>query len=185
MKGDPAAIEAAAENLATAEGQYNAALGESELGLGYKASPILGPAGPQSLPDQVTAIGYRVGDVGPLVGNRGAVRLQELLGHTGHTLLLLAGEASASDLGEQLDLMRRIADRHPAHVKPFAITRNAASGHSDSPPRFVDPTGEAHARLVVGEGPCLCLVRPDGHLGLRVTPPEISAVEAYLARILR
>ena len=44
-QGDPAAIDAAAKNLATAEGQYKAAFGESELGLGYDASPILGPSG--------------------------------------------------------------------------------------------------------------------------------------------
>ena len=67
-QGDPAAIDAAAKNLATAEGQYKAAFGESELGLGYDASPILGPVGPEPISRSMTAIGYRLGDAGPLTG---------------------------------------------------------------------------------------------------------------------
>ena len=48
---------------------------------------------------------------------------------------------------------------------------------------LIDPTGAAHARLG-GDEPSLCVVRPDGHLGLRVTPSALPAVEAYFARIL-
>ena len=99
-KGDPAAIDAAAQNLATAEGQYKAAFGELELGLGYDASPILGPIGPEPLSQTMTAVGYRVGDAGPLMGPGGAIRLHEVIAHTGHTLLLTIGEGDGANSDE-------------------------------------------------------------------------------------
>ena len=97
-QGDPAAIDAAAKNLATAEGQYKAAFGESELGLGCDASPILGSIGPEPISRSMTAIGYRLGDAGPLTGPGGATRLHELIAHTGHTLLLTIGERDSSQV---------------------------------------------------------------------------------------
>ena len=94
-QGDPAAIDAVAQGLATAEGQYKAAFGESELGLGYDASPILGSIGPEPIPQSMTAIGYRLGDAGPLMGPGGAIRLHELIAHTGHSLLATIGKGTA------------------------------------------------------------------------------------------
>jgi hypothetical protein len=45
-----------------------------------------------------------------------------------------------------------------------------------------DPTGLLHERL--GDaGPCLCLVRPDGHLGFRSSPPSLDALRDYLGRL--
>ena len=47
-----------------------------------------------------------------------------------------------------------------------------------------DPTGALHERLGA-DRPCLCLVRPDGHLGLRAEPPAPEALHAHLGRIFR
>jgi NADPH-dependent dioxygenase len=129
-------------------------------------------------------VGYRVGDAGPLAGRAGAVRLHELLAHTGHTLLLLAGDPDVVRTGEWLDMARRIAVRYRPHLKAFVVVRNRATPESDADDLLVDTAGTAHARLRGGEGPCLCMVRPDGHLGLRCAPPALPMVEAYLARIL-
>jgi 2-polyprenyl-6-methoxyphenol hydroxylase-like FAD-dependent oxidoreductase len=181
-KGDPAAIDAAAQNLATAQGQYKAAFGESELGLGYDASPILGSIGPEPLSQCMTAIGYRVGDAGPLTGPGGPTRLHELIAHTGHTLLLMIGEGDSGKLDKFLTMARRIAAPFGSHVKAFVVARNAAASESAAD-LLVDATGTAHSRLGGGETPSLCLVRPDGHLGLRLTPPSLPAVDAYFARI--
>jgi 2-polyprenyl-6-methoxyphenol hydroxylase-like FAD-dependent oxidoreductase len=181
-QGDPAAIDAAATGLATAEGQYKAAFGESELGLGYDASPILGSIGPEPLSQSMTPIGYRLGDAGPLTGPGDAIRLHELIAHTAHTLFVTIGEGDGAKSDEVVKMARHVADRFSPHVKAFVVTRNAnASGsHEDF---IVDATGTAHSRLG-GDAPSLCLIRPDGHLGLRLMPPSLPAVEAYFARIL-
>jgi hypothetical protein len=168
--------------MATAEGQYKAAFGESELGLGYDASPILGSIGPEPISRSMTAIGYRLGDAGPLTGPGGAIRLHELIAHTGHTLLVTTGEGDGANSDEVVKTARHVADRFGPHVKGFVVARKANANESAAD-LLVDATGSAHARLGGGE-PSLCVVRPDGHLGLRVTPSALPAVEAYFARIL-
>lgn len=180
-KGDPAAIEGAAQNLATVEGQQKAALGESELGLGYGASPILWPSGDEAQPAFATAIGYRVGDAGPLVGTSGAARLHAVLAHPGHTVLLLIGKAGDAETSEWLKMTRHIAGRFGPNVKALVVTRH---GEPTAPDLLVDAAGTVHARLAGGDGACLCAVRPDGYLGLRLRPPALSAIKAYFARIL-
>ena len=77
---------------------------------------------------------------------------------------------------------RHVADRFDPHVKAFVVVRNAAASASAGD-LLIDTTGAAHARLG-GDEPSLSVVRPDGHLGLRVTPSALPAVEAYFARIL-
>jgi hypothetical protein len=167
--------------LATAEGQYKAAFGESELGLGYEASPILGPIGPEPISQSMTAIGYRLGDAGPLTRPDGAVRLHDVIAHTGHTVLAAIGEGDSANSHEVVKTALHVADRFGPHVKAFVIARNANGGGSTAD-LLIDATGAAHARLG-GEAPSLCVVRPDGHLALRVTAPAVPAVEAYFARI--
>ncbi len=143
-QGDPAAIEAAAKNLATAEGQYKAAFGESELGLGYDASPILGSIGPEPVSQSMTAIGYRLGDAGPLTGPGGAVRLHEVIAHTGHTVLATTGEGDSANSDEIVKTARQVADRFGPHVKAFVVARKAnASGSAAD-----------HADRPDGRGPC-------------------------------
>jgi 2-polyprenyl-6-methoxyphenol hydroxylase-like FAD-dependent oxidoreductase len=181
-QGDPAAIDAAAKGLATAEGRYKAAFGESELGLGYDASPILGPIGPEPISPSVTAIGYRLGDAGPLTGSGGAMRLHDVIAHTGHTVLATTGEGDGAKSDEVIKTARHVADRFSTHVKAFIVARRVNGGGSPAD-LLIDTTGAAHARLG-GDEPSLCVVRPDGHLGLRVTPSALPAVEAYFARIL-
>ena len=180
-KGDPAAIDAAAQNLATAEGQYKAAFGESELGLGYDSSPILGPIGSEPLSQSMTAIGYRVGDA-PLTGPGGATRLHELIAHTGHTMLLTIGEGDRAKSDELLKMARQVTAPLGSDVKAFVVTRNAAAGESAAD-LLIDTSGAAHARLGGAESPSLCVIRPDGHLGLRLTPPALPAVKGYFSRI--
>jgi hypothetical protein len=105
-----------------------------------------------------------------------------VIAHTGHTVLATAGEGDSAKSDEVVNMARHVANRFGPHVKAFVVTRNAnASGsHVDL---LIDATGTAHSRLG-GEEPSLCVVRPDGHLGLRLTPPTLPAVEAYFARIL-
>jgi 2-polyprenyl-6-methoxyphenol hydroxylase-like FAD-dependent oxidoreductase len=179
-KGDPAAIEGAAQNLAKVEDQHKAALGESELGLGYAVSPILWPDEDEAPSTLVTAIGYRVGDARLLVGMGEAAQLHAVLAHPGHTVLILIGEADDAETGEWLKMGRHIAGRFGPDVKAIVLRRNGKPAAQDL---LVDASGTARARLAGGDGACLCVVRPDGYLALRLRPPVLSAVEAYFARI--
>jgi hypothetical protein len=70
-----------------------------------------------------------------------------------------------------------------AHVQAYVVTRNARS--EDAPDELLrDPTGALHKRLGA-ERPSLCLVRPDGHLGLRAEPPALAPLKAHLGCIFR
>ena len=67
-------------------------------------------------------------------------------------------------------------------LRAFVVTRGEVG--QDAPGELLrDPSGALHARLGA-DRPSLFLVRPDGHLGLRATPPSLAAVQGYLARIL-
>ena len=123
-----------------------------------------------------------MGTPAPWTGPGGALRLHELIAHTGHTLFATIGEGDSAKSDEVVKMARHVADRFGPHVKAFVVARNATAGgsHDDL---LIDATGAAHSRLG-GEEPSLCVVRPDGHLGLRLTPPALPAVEAYFARIL-
>ncbi len=181
-KGDPTASETIAAALASEDDRRKAAIDELEIGFGYDSSPILEAVGAQPLSPPATPVGYRVGDAGPFAGHDGAVRLHELLAHTGHTLFLLLGGADAAAVDAGLSLARRVTGRHGAHVNAYVVTTNAANFDGNAGELLLDKDGTAHARLG-GDGPSLCLVRPDGHLGMRCIPPSLPALEAHLARI--
>ncbi len=183
-KGDPTATETIAAALASEDGRRNAAIGESETGFGYDDSPIIDAVGPQRLSQLGTPVGYRVGDAGSIEGRDGAVRLHELLAHTSHTLFLLLGDADAVAVDAGLSLVRNVTGRYGTHVIAHVVTSNAVACERDAGELLLDRNGAIHARLACGE-PCLCLVRPDGHLGMRCVPPSLQAVEAHLARIFR
>jgi 2-polyprenyl-6-methoxyphenol hydroxylase-like FAD-dependent oxidoreductase len=145
-------IDAIASALANKDEHLKAAMAETELELNYEVSPIFEP---DAADGAATRIGQWVGS------------LPELIDYDRHTLFLLLGDADAETGRQARDLVRRLADRHGHRLKTVVIEG------SEHP---------AHARLANGQGPCLCLVRPDGHLGLRC-PPSMDAVNAYFARI--
>ncbi len=140
-KGGAAGFDAIAAALATADDQHKAALASSEIGFGYDASPILGPRNAPLPSPSATMVGYRVGDAGPLVGRAGAVRLHELLAHTGHTLLLLTGGTDVAATGAWLDMARRVTARYGPHVKAFVLAGNGATPNADADDLLVDTDG--------------------------------------------
>lgn len=178
-RGGPEAIHVVGEALSTADGRLEAALAESEIGLGYEASPLLEHDCPAPSPT-ATRVGYRVGEAAPLVSRSSSTRLHQLLAHTAHTLILLTDEAEAT--ADDWQLMRELERRRAPHLRALVVTRQAAVPNLNPERTFTDATGAAHAILGEGHYPCLCVVRPDGHLGHRGTTP--AGVEAYLARIL-
>ena len=183
LQPDPAPRLALAQFLSTPEGRAAAAIGEAEIGLGYDRSPIVGETVAHPRPATGgTQVGYRVGDAGPLEGQGPTRRLHELIGVPVHTLLLL-GEADPCAAGQGLALASAAAERYRPHLQAYVVTRNPRA--EDAPDALLrDPTGALHGRFGA-DRPSLCLVRPDGHLGLRTEPPSLDALQAHLEGIFR
>jgi 2-polyprenyl-6-methoxyphenol hydroxylase-like FAD-dependent oxidoreductase len=181
---DPSARQALIRFLTTPEGRQLAATAGAEIAFGYDQSPIVDEVVPHAgTAARGTQIGFRLGDAASLEGRNRTCCLHELIGAPGHTLLLMLGEADPGAVHDGLVLASAAAERYRPHVQAYVVTRNALK-HEDIPDELLcDPTGALHERLGA-EQPCLCLVRPDGHLGLRAEPPSLSALQAHLRRIL-
>lgn len=166
-------IEAIAAALAVPEEQRKAAIAETELGLDYEESPILGARGSETLHPEARDVGHWVGETGP----------HKLIDYDRHTMVLLLGEADEHAADRSLDTANQIAARHAARLRFHAVAGNGAAPRHNGIEMVDDKTGAIHRRLGAGKGPCLCIVRPDGHLALRASPPSAEAVEAYFTRI--
>jgi NADPH-dependent dioxygenase len=160
-------------------------MAEAEIAFGYDQSPIVEEVVPDARTvARGTQIGFRVGDAAPLEMRLRTCCLHELIGVPGHTLLLMLGEADSGAVEEGLALASAAAERYRPHVQAYVVVRNARSGEDVPAELLCDPVGALHERLGA-ERPCLCLVRPDGHLGFRGEPPSLESLEAHLRRILR
>lgn len=183
--GNPAERQALIQFLATPDGRSAAALAEAEIAFGYDRSPIVDEIAPDSgRVARGTQIGYRVGDAAPLQGRNRTLRLHQLIDGPGHTLFVMLGEADPAAVDDGLALARAAAERYRPHVQAYVVTRSASTQADDRDGRLYDPTGALHERLGA-EQPCLCLVRPDGHLGFRGTPPTLASLQTHLSRIFR
>jgi NADPH-dependent dioxygenase len=94
----------------------------------------------------------------------------------------MLGEPDPVLVDEGLALAKGAAQRYRPHVRAYVVTRNARRGDDGPNELLGDPTGALHERLGA-DRPSLCLVRPDGHLGLRAVPPSAEALGAHLQRI--
>ena len=95
----------------------------------------------------------------------------------------MLGEAHAAALAEGIALAEAAAQTYAPHLHAFVVTRNAATGRNVSHEVLRDASGALHDRFGA-DRPCICLVRPDGHLGLRAEPPSMAALQTHLGRIL-
>jgi 2-polyprenyl-6-methoxyphenol hydroxylase-like FAD-dependent oxidoreductase len=179
---DPTERQALIQFLATSEGRGAAAVAESEIAFGYDRSPIVDEIVADAETARGTQVGFRVGDAALLVGRNRTCRLHELVGVPGHTLLLMLGEAEPAAVDDGLALASAAAERYRPHVQAYVVTRNAVASEGGPDMLLRDPTGSLHERLGA-DRPSLCLVRPDGHLGLRAAPPSLEALGRHLGRI--
>jgi len=102
---------------------------------------------------------------------------------TRHTLLLFHGisPAETSGLSAVLALVReRWAERIRTHVVRRGLTAMVPSGADG--PGLLDPAGHLHRRFGA-HAECLYLIRPDGYVGYRSQPPDVTKLRAYLERI--
>jgi hypothetical protein len=192
--GDDAEARAAPRNgadrqaliqfLTTPEGRAAAAIAEAEIAFGYDHSPIVDEVPATRTVARATQIGFRVSDAAPLQLRDRTFRLHELIDVPVHTLFLMLGEGDPVAVDDGLALASAAAERYRPHVQAYIVTRSAPTDEDHPDELLCDPTGALHQRLRA-EQPCFCLVRPDGHLGLRGEPPSLESLRAHLARIFR
>jgi NADPH-dependent dioxygenase len=155
-------------------------MSEAELDFTYDKSPIVAEfvSEPPTLP--TTPLGCRVGDATNLAGANGVTCLHALIAVPEHTLLFLLGDATPAATAEALTLLDAVADRYPGCLRGYAVSRSASA--ADAPSVLWDKRGHLHERLGAN-CPTLCLIRPDGHLGFRCTPPSLETLTRYLKRL--
>ncbi|MGW7437154.1 FAD-dependent monooxygenase [Streptomyces sp. NPDC054849] len=160
-------------------------LREAQLLVGYRGSPIVDPAGEGPGPGP----GDRAPDCGGLTGQIAAypMRLYDLLRERGHVLLLY-GTGSGTDSGAALDELARTArESSGGRVETCAIL--PADSRTDDPageagvlPAYRDAAGE-FARLYAADQPTAFVIRPDGYLGARLSPPAAQQLAVHLAAV--
>jgi 2-polyprenyl-6-methoxyphenol hydroxylase-like FAD-dependent oxidoreductase len=168
--------------LSTPEGQACAAMSEAELDFVYSNSPIVAEFASTQPAPPATAIGCRVGDASDLVGPNGGTRLHQLIAVPEHTLLFLLGDSAPAETGEALALLDAVAARHPGCLRGYAVTQTLSVSDEGTDRLLWDQSGKLHERLGA-QGPMLCLIRPDGHLGFRCAPPSLATLTGYLKRL--
>jgi 2-polyprenyl-6-methoxyphenol hydroxylase-like FAD-dependent oxidoreductase len=143
----------------------------SELSVNYRSSPIV---------EQHGAF-----HGGPAAGDRaldaalpGGATLFERLRGTEHVLLLFDGLNSTPGRGEGLAELRPLEQQFPEVLRLLRVCRQT-DGEDDTLP---DPDGAVHRRYGARQA-CAYLVRPDGYVGFRGTPPRAEVLRRYLGRL--
>ncbi|MFF3886433.1 FAD-dependent monooxygenase [Streptomyces sp. NPDC001914] len=150
-------------------------LREAQLLLGYRGSPLVGPAseGPGPRP------GDRAPDCTGLTAHIAAfpLRLYDLLRDRGHVLLVYGD-------GEEGRQLAEAAGEFSGGRVATCVIRPAGSPPGTSgPPAYADTLGEFARLYGVFDGAATAfLVRPDGYLGARLSPPTAPELTAHLAR---
>jgi 2-polyprenyl-6-methoxyphenol hydroxylase-like FAD-dependent oxidoreductase len=180
--GKDSDIAEAVKRISNVEGHHRAVLAESEIAHCYRDSPIVLDVGPEVRDgDEATQVGCRISDVEELAYRDGVIRLHELLRSPKHTLLVMSG-GHGQDAAECLDRAALLAERFRSHVEAFAVVRTVPDGAALRKELIHDQTGDLHRRLAA-DRPCLCLIRPDGHLAFRSTDLSLERPATYLRGI--
>lgn len=146
---------------------------EAQLLVGYRDSPVIDPPGDGPGPRP----GDRAPDCAGLTGPIAAypMRLYDLLRDRDHVLVLY-GDGRGTD-----ELARTARESSGGRVDVRVLLAADAPDPDDGAPAYRDRDGE-FARLYAADGPTAFVIRPDGYLGARLTPPTAQALRAHLAR---
>ena len=170
--------------------QHQIAVQDAQLSIEYDSSPIVSEhhhgrfgrvrfgGGPKA--------GDRAPDVGPLQAADGtAVRLYDLLREIHHTLVLFGGpEPDAGSWQELLSIKQAAGEQHGAVIQAYVVVDGTTipdelAGESGA---LLDTEAAAHHRYQA-DLPTLYLIRPDGYIGFRSRPADLTAWTTYLSRI--
>jgi 2-polyprenyl-6-methoxyphenol hydroxylase-like FAD-dependent oxidoreductase len=164
----------------------------SELNVAYRDSPIVGEDWPGRLGGLLPrSVG---GGSGPRPGERapdvvlsdepgdGPRRLSEAFDGLRHELMVFPGDESPARLSAIGDLVTRA---HGGLIRAWLV----AGAGAQSPPAgwpgevLHDPTSAVRRRYGA-DALCLYLIRPDGYVGYRASPPDPEKLRSYLDRLL-
>ncbi len=175
----------------------------SELGVGYRGSPVVGEdragllhalvpqAGGPGLGDHlVFGRAPHPGDRAPDVvlasgGVAGPARLFDVLSDTRHTLLVFRGWRHRQTDAAGLDAVEGLVSaRYADLIRPWLVVPgdDTTEGMTWGGATLRDPDAALHRRYGAA-APCLYLIRPDGHVGYRALPPAADKLAAYLDRL--
>ena len=148
---------------AVAEAELDIDYGRSVLALG-DANAVLGPG--QRLPTTIGA-----------VSTEGRDRfLDQTLGHTGHTALVVGGAAAAAgELAHLASSVREAADPALVERTVTASIAGTGTGAGDGAVRL----DAAACELLGVDEVTLFVLRPDGHVGLRADRDHLEALRRY------
>lgn len=113
-------------------------------------------------------------------------RCHDLLRGTEHVLLLFAGIRGAWLRTELLEFARSVQSSYAGIIRASVVTTTADPSPSGPASNSVvlDPDGELHRCWHANAG-CLYLVRPDGYVGYRAAPANMTALTRYLETFFR
>lgn len=151
--------------------EYKVAQAFSELTITTRRSPL-------SL-DTMRGGGGRAGDRArdaPVTRGFDTVRLREILYDGGWTLLAFTGRGRRADNAAAMAALHGLRHRISGHL----VTTVMLTAPVDGPSVLHDLDGQAHRAYTITR-PTLLLVRPDGHIAVRVAPSQVRHLEHYLA----
>ncbi|MET9603496.1 FAD-dependent monooxygenase [Streptomyces sp. NPDC006512] len=155
---------------------------EAQLLVGYRDSPIVRTSPPDGAGPRP---GDRAPDCGGLLGDVPSypLRLYDLLREREHVLLLYADGAQDPCVPALAELIGGLPGGRLAAYAVLTEGGTAPAGAA-ALPVYRDGRGEFR-RLYGAAAPTAFVVRPDGHVGARISPPTAEGVAAYLAGIFR
>ncbi|HEY9368632.1 FAD-dependent monooxygenase [Streptomyces sp.] len=157
-------------------------LREAQLLVNYRGSPIVGPPDPST--ESGPQPGDRAPDCGGLAGDIAAypLRLYDLLREREHVLVLYGDSGSVRTL-HRLAYSAGLLTR--GRVEACAVLADdGAAVEGTGLPVYRDVQGE-FARQYAVRAPTAFLVRPDGYLSARLTPPAAQPLADVLATVFR
>ena len=168
--------------------RMNSAEHREELDLDYRKSPICTDHRARALVGTPPCNGPRAGaqarDVAPLFVRDRRVTLFGLLRGPRHALLLFAGVSSAIDARARLDaLATEVARRHGDLIDVYLVDAGREPESAPTGTSLIHDRNQELQRRYGAQRDCLYLIRPDGYIGFRSEPAELSVLRRYLDRV--
>lgn len=155
-------------------------LREAQLLIGYRDSPLVTPLPPGD--GSVPRPGDRAPDCGGLTGDIAAypMRLFDVLRGSGHVLLVYGTHPGGDTVADLASAARELT--HGVMETRWILPTDGVAPGAAPVPFHRDGLGEFARRYGAGEGTAF-VVRPDGYLGARLSPPTFRGLSAALGRV--
>lgn len=111
----------------------------------------------------------------------GTMHLHDYLKHPRHTVLIFTGDAASGRANEEAKvLFSWLRECYDPLVQAYIVAKNPIDLESSI---ILDPDGKLHACYGASES-LLCIIRPDGVIGLVQNLLDEEAIQSYFSRLL-